>query len=460
MDRLKMGLQIHAPITDFDPQQVQITADAYLARNLYSRLVNLDDDGNLESEIATSFNWTGGSFKVTIREGLKTVDGHLITAEDVYLSLLRIVRNNRSTHGDLRSILCPNFNPSTGQCAGLSHDQTSVTITPVNRSMQSFLMQLFASVDFSIIPKGSLDMTDPLWPIKEYRNTSGLYFVDQSLGNNGLLMKLNPNHHRSSPLLFPEIEAIPIDSGEGNLEAFKTGQIDFIPTTAGLRASDFTALTEGATLHKSHPIHITFLAFSSSARNRWTPAQRGALARRIREVVLSVVKSPDIQPVDQFFPRASEGSLTQSQSQVLSLALSSHQEGQFPTGPIRIVVSSSLYKDLEPAFALIPEVTFERLKALPWKQPRSSQPDGFIVAGDTSFYESLSLVHYYFSVGVFGEADDDRLDLLRELHLHVLKNVNVAPIYATSYAALAREPIRMAFSPFYAGSPPWKMFRK
>jgi hypothetical protein len=138
-------------------------------------------------------------------------------------------------------------------------------------------------------------------------------------------------------------------------------------------------------------------------------------------------------------------------------------------------VGASLYDDLKEVLEALPWLKVERVTQVPHLRPLHEQPEVAILPGDTSFYESLTMVHYYFMMGVFGEYETgvkwledymkiedktQRLPKLRELHKSLLMNGDVVPLYMSSYLAVARPPARMSISKFFAGTPMWKVFRK
>jgi hypothetical protein len=288
-------------------------------------------------------------------------------------------------------------------------------------------------------------------------------------------MKLNPHHFRATAGLFEELEIIPIRSGRENLEAFKQGRIDFVPKTAGLRSADFDSVKNKGRIHASHPIHVTFASFTEAGRSKFSQAQRMAIGGLLRHHILTGLSgSAGIERIDGFFPKSGEGALTEDQKQKYDETMQKFSTERLP-GNVRIVIGPSLYDELLPHLKNIAGLSIEKLSALPWKQKPSEQPDAFLVAGDTSFFENISLLHYYYAVGVFGSLEEgdrwiadymlienktERMKVLRELHLNILMSGNVIPMYATNYGAIIRNPHRMEFSPFFAGSPPWKMFVK
>jgi ABC-type transport system substrate-binding protein len=127
-------------ITEFDPQLVNTLAEATLARNLYSRIVNFSDDGQIIPGLAKEIQWENGEYKLEIRSDTFTIDEMPITSYDVYVSLLRIVIRNSNTHGSLRHLLCPSDkNPSLQSgCAGLRYDKSNVYLKPENEKHRFF----------------------------------------------------------------------------------------------------------------------------------------------------------------------------------------------------------------------------------------------------------------------------------------------------------------------------------
>ncbi|MBX3020787.1 MAG: hypothetical protein KF799_03860 [Bdellovibrionales bacterium] len=474
-DTLKTGLNVSSAITSFDPQAVVSTVDAHLSRNLYSRLISIDDDGQMQGELASEFSWDGKSFTFTLKP-LKTIDGHSIGAEDVYYSLLRIIKNGKSTHGNLREFLCTQYDTTKPLlCDGLKISGEKIVLTPSEPAKSTFLILLLASVDMSIIPKRAMDLNSPSWDVIDHRNTSGLYYVDSADSVGSSLWKINPNHFRSSTEHFSQIQIVPTQTGPDSANAFAEGKVDFMPTSAGITVSDLKRFEMQLSVHQSHPIRLVSVAFTLKGHRHLTTADRLTVGAHIRKAVQNRKNKENGADFSQIFPLQSDGALDRENVEAYETLLSSHLAHNPPRREIKLAVGASLYDDLKDALATLPWLKVERITKLPFSRPIAEQPDVTILPGDTSFYESLTMVHYYFTMGAFGRYESGvrwindymkmgdkskRLPKLRELHKALLMNGDVIPLYLSSYFAVARPPVRMDISKFFAGTPMWKVYRK
>jgi len=473
-DSLKSGLHVMASAKSLDPQAVMSTVDAHLSRNLYSRLIGIDDDGQISAELASNFVWDGRSFTLTLRP-LKTIDGHVIGAEDVYYSLLRIVKNAKATHGNLREFLCSNYNPAEPlKCDGLKIADGKVVLTPTEPAKGNFLMLLLASVDMSIIPKMAMDLNTASWEVVDHRNTTGLYYLKEAGENGAAVWEINPEHFRYDPNHFSRIEIVPVMNGPDAAKAFASGAVDFLPTSSGVKLSDLDKFGSSVSLHASHPIQLVPAAFTLKGHADLSKEDRLTIGAHIKAAVAKRHNIRNGTDTSQIFPAQSDGMLNRESIEQYEKLLKSYLKNT-PSRKISVGVGASLYEDLKDTLATIPWLTVERITQLPFSRPLAEQPDVTILPGDTSFYESLTMVHYYFTMGAFGRYDSgmkwlneymkienkaERLPKLRELHQSLLMNGDVIPLYISSYLAVARPPVRMTISKFFAGTPMWKVFRK
>ncbi len=472
---LRMGLGLNGSARDFDPQKVLSIVDAHQSRNLYSRLVSLDDDGKIHGELASDFYWNGDSFVINLKPDLFTVDGYKISEEDVKISYIRLMRSGQTTHGNLREWLCPDYDPNRPfECSGLVVEPGKIILTPRHKEHRQFFLPILAASDFSIIPKGSLDFSKAHWPIKDFRNTTGVYYIDNFVSDDEVIWKLNKRHPLASDDMFQEISVIATTPGPDSIKAFRMREVDFLSTSAGVKQSDIAGSESNTVVHASYPIKLVQMSFTRRGKERMDANQRLALGYLIKQNLHHRLNPEDGQAFDQIFPVDSEGALSLSQLDSYKRSLQSARwlDSQ---GPIRVAVGSSFYQSLEPVLKRIKGIEITVLKNLRELEDISKKYDAFIVSGDTSFYESLSMVHYYFSVGAFGDYSEglswmkdymsilskvDRLPKLRELHAQLLNDGLVIPLYASSYIAIGRQPMRMKISKFFAGTPMWMVFRQ
>ena len=72
---LKVSYFWNGPATDLDPAVISYANSAVLLDNLYSNLATYDGQGNLVSDLATSFHWNGKSYIFRFGPEKKTSKG-------------------------------------------------------------------------------------------------------------------------------------------------------------------------------------------------------------------------------------------------------------------------------------------------------------------------------------------------------------------------------------------------
>ena len=159
-------------IEDYDPSKIHWDYQYILLESIYSPLIELSNtNGEPFSAVARIFYWRGQKFYLVIRDDLKTIDGHPITAEDVMLSFKRLMILSRNTHGDFKSLVCPEVELKSvfDDCPRMEIEGNTLILTPRYRS--DLLVGMLSSIDFAIIPRKSFDPVS--LKITDYRNTSG-----------------------------------------------------------------------------------------------------------------------------------------------------------------------------------------------------------------------------------------------------------------------------------------------
>ena len=179
---LKVAYNLSVPLKELDPLKVNSLSEATLLRNLYSSLFAYDDEGQIHGDIAEDFKWKENKLVITMSDKLRTSQGHIITPEDVRLSLIRLMIDGNNLHGDLKDIICPGETISswTDDCSGMEISQNKLILTPASKEFESHLIDLLASVDYRIIPKSSFDLTKKVPTIIYQKYTTGAYLVKNS----------------------------------------------------------------------------------------------------------------------------------------------------------------------------------------------------------------------------------------------------------------------------------------
>lgn len=466
-------------IVSYDPSKIHLAYEYILLENLYSSLVEIDPkNGQVTPAVAERFSWVDDELHFKIRDDLRTISGRPITAKDVVFSLKRIIFLAANTHGNFQDLICPGkkLKSINDPCPGIEQRENIVILKP--GSKKTVLLPMLAAIDFAILPESAVEPETLM--IRDYRETSGLYYVESQDENGRLTLKINPKHFHASGDIAQIVEMIPFDAnaGESALQLFNTRLVDHILTTNTDKAEElisFAASRSGVQAHATMKIKNFVLIFTDQGRKKLSLEQRRWLGQQVRDAFLEVyADKPGYQGSREFFPALGEGGLSDLQRRKLDSILSAVKPIELPT----IRISSMRIADIElwkPAITKrVPAVDLFLDKVIPdlheYTNPLE-MPDAFLASTDTGFMEDINLISYSLNAGLLGlkkseraswikdymekSSKEERIEALRGLHFNALRNADIVPLVIAPFVALARKPWRMELSELYANNQLW-----
>lgn len=461
---LRLGYSFFGSIKDIDPIEIQSIYQSNIIENLYSRLIEYDNAGQIICSLCSSFSIDGNTIKFSFNNPTRTHDGKIVDAEDAKISINRIASSQTNTHGSLKYYLDPNSRES------VKVDSGQLVITVAHDQWVPFVLSLLTSMDFSVIPKGSFDADGK---IVDYKNTSGAYHVSSSDEAGHLHLRVNLNHARYQSSMIDEIFFVPIKSGEAK-DAFANGSIDMIDPTYYAYDDDINQILKSipnAHLHKTLQIGLTSLVFSKKSLVKFSREERLAAAFSIKQWFLN--KTPKIyggEETDQYFQSFGQGFLSAEQKESLK-----QSENEVKPSKHQFVFGlTEKYRQWIQDYQFPAYIKIEFFKSYPGFLPEDEQPDIYLMTGDSSFDEDISALSYLFSQGIFAfdkESGahwiqnymnlgnrDERINRLKDLHYAMLHSVKVFPLISRPYVAISNAKFDMDFPKIYAGSPLWKIW--
>ncbi len=457
-------------LTNLNPQVIQTAAEVILVQNMYSRVIDLHDGGQIKGDMATDIKWTGGEYILTIGE-YKTAKGTVINAEDVYFSLLRIIANNHNTHGSLKSFLCPDkqIRNLNEKCEGLSFNENEIVIKPVNTKSKQFALSLLGATDFSIIPKGQLDFDDPSKLKLDFSDTTGPYYLLKDDSEGKAILGLSVNHDLSTSQHFGKLQLVP-GVGEKALKDLSDGVVDYITTISLVKVHEEPQKLKDYTIYKSDPFMLYYFAFTDRAMRSLEEDERLALGNYLKELAMTTDMASGATEASQFFPVGAEGRLAEERAnELVSKIKSSVSKINLEDKKYQVMVFSKVINVFKDLFKDAPNIEIVPFKGLPWLLPEEEQPDAYFAITDSSFYANLPLLSYNFSNSTFGFEEDgeawindfveaeegqERLDKLKDLHYKFLSEGCVVPLFFSYYAAITSQPLNLNFSKLSS----WNLF--
>lgn len=474
---LKISWYTDLNLENHDPADIQFAAPAVLLMNLYSSLLIYNNKSEIDFALAEYLNWISDSeIEFKFNTNLRSSKNDPITAEDAYLSFKRLMVKQTNTHGDLQNFLCPGLklNSMNDDCPGLRYEKNSLFLKSADPSLAKFLLPLIASCDFGIIPKNAIDWNSADLKIIDYANTSGPFFVDSTNEKGEHILKANKNSPLYDINMPQTVEIKPVLDNSSPIK-LQNGEIDMITTIDRARPEDLLQFENNKQyfLHQTSGLEVTKLQITSKGQYNLTERERLSLGFLIKnKMAKSWSKETAFKETDQFFPAFGEAGLSDLKlNEIRNLY---KESGELPKKKIKISVEGYRLEEFKKIFSSEENIEFVRFSGRPSLKKFEDMEDGYIVPGDTGFYENISLISYYMTTGSFGYADkksankwiqdyikiedkSERLAKLKQLHFEVLAKGIIVPISITPYYAVARNDWKLDFHRHFAGTPLWMM---
>ncbi len=482
-DTLRVAFPNSSPSRSYEPTRIHLGPEYIFLENIYSPLVELSpEDATIRSGLADKWEWRNDELHFFIRDGIKTIDGKAITAEDAAFSLKRLLVRTQNTHGNLKDLVCGAYEVKSIEdtCPGISYSGNELILKIAGKS--AFILPMLSGIDFAIIPKSSVDPKS--LDIIDYRNTSGPYYVSQDNESGRIELSTNPNHYHYSNKIAQKIELVPVDpkNKSGSIQLFKDGNVDLITTIDSARPEEVYELSQNlksSEMHSTANIRTFALFFTERGLKDFSVEQRILIGKKIKESVNShFLGLPGYEVTNQFFPSHGDGAIESSIANALEqrnppdsgirdipLSITIVRVGEALVYQNRIakVLPNALVKEstLPPAFQKFSSIT--------------EMPHAYIGGPDTGFNEDISLISYSLTAGIFGLTErerqawlanymvkqnkDDRLKLLQQIHESALKDALFVPLFSGPYAALVKKGWKIQLSKILANNPLWLITR-
>lgn len=275
-------------VSDLDTRKIDTLNQALILRQLYSSLVEYDNQGQLVTGIAEKFLWNNGELEFHFSDKLILNNGRPMNALDAYYSLKRLIIDNVNLHGDLKHILCSEYKIKNLNdiCPGISVENNILKLKPFDKNYDKWLLPLLASVDFRIIPKESIDFNT--LKIINYNLSSGPYNLINENSDKAVL-KANIGHYQYHKQMPQEIEIIKIKN-ENVVDLFIEKKINLIPTTEPLNKPMYEKILNSKSQFNefiSNDISVAFIKFSKKAIKYFTADERFQISNKLEKLVNS-----------------------------------------------------------------------------------------------------------------------------------------------------------------------------
>ncbi len=457
-----------------DPTNVVDSQQSNLLRSLYSTLLYFDTSGRIRTGAAEKFEVHENTIRFFMRNDLKTSSEDFITAKDVYLSFKRLLVLNKNTHGKLTDFIKCDLPPTTitSKCDGIRFTNNIFEIELKEAKYIPYFLPVLTNPDFSILPEKAVDYAGDL-KIKDYRNTSGAYYVD-TIDHNKTVFRVNRGHYLIDVRNPETIEFVTVEDNRN--ERFKNGEFDVIPTYHAIYLRDIELLGDLSqyNVHQTMPIKLFKVGFTPKGRANLSREERLSIGAQLKKSFYkNFPDHKDFKPSDDYFTVVGEGSLTTEQKSKIEENFSKFENSL--NREIAADISVTWPEKAKSIVEKIPHVKFIELIRRNGTIVNPA-PDAYVIDIDAGGFDNISLLSYLQSLGELGMTESEfsswlsdyfdttdtrvRLDKFRDLHFNMLYNAHVIPIGVQPYYAIARKPWKIEAYKMFAGSPFWTIKRE
>lgn len=463
----------------YEPANIQFAYEYIFLETIYSPLVEYDEHGEIQPAVASKFWWDNNELHLAIREDLKTADGYQIGTDDVVFSLKRVMLLGGNTHGNLTGLLCSGqpLNSIDQVCPGIRVQGQTVILSPQHPT--PFLTAMLTGIDFAIVPRRS---TDPsTLKIIDMRNTTGPMYLETVSPAGEVHLKANHTHFNFKSDQPKEIVLIPAADPRTKesraIEMFDSGKLDLVTTIDSAAPEDILQYhlshSDATTFHASMDIRIFLMRFSNVARDAFTLEERFAIGHKVVKALREAFNNrKSIKPTDQIVPAFGEGGLDSAVVSALRERVTDISIDRSKAMRIYLIRLPDVEIFKRSLTEIFPNATF--VDSNQQKLPNWGDDDSdLILSGpDMGFVEDISLYSYALKGGIFRAPEgadkwlsdymknmnkEERIDMIRKLHLYNLEQGFAFPIFASPYVAMARSPWQITLPKMFANHPLWRI---
>ena len=468
MLEIKIAYTYPESVMSLDPANIISLPQANLVENLYTRLLDYDENGQLQCTLCESFEINNNELIFQIKKGVKTISGYELSAKDVHQSISRLFDLNSNTHGNLTSFI--------SKKEDLTFEGNIFKIKLIKAHFSHFVLPLLASMDFSIIPSISINSENK---IIDFKNTFGPYYVYEDNPNGNLILYANVNHPYFSIDMPSKISLIYTEPKDV-IDGFLKNKYDVIDITNYPRTIVYEELFQQKIKKfnsvSTIPINLFFLNITPATSKKFSQEQIFYALNVIKDKYLSFrTYGYGFKEQVEFIPPNGNGHLDNSKRFELEKVRNIKLKPSF-SEPIVLGVLKPSFDKVVKAFEDHPEIKIVNWIEDPSFLPIDKRPDVTIQTTDSSFNEDVSLLSYNFSMENFGvskaegdiwiknyiniENKENRIKALQSLFFNLLSKPVIYPIGASPYWAIAREDLELNFPKLFPGSHWWKIRKK
>ena len=454
---LKVGVNLDNLVLPIDPLNNISLTNAFFSNNLYSNLIDVDENNNYHSDLTSKY-W----FDSDQRKLFFEFEGSRINAEDAAFSLRRLVSQKKHLHTDFWNIIC-NVAEDASACEKRIYvENNKLIIKYEDKNKAQYIIPTLASVDFKIVPLEAFDIRDyKVAQIKNYTTTSGHYH---------LLKKENKyffiRNNSSVKNIYKTYELININSESLISRKVSLEEIDIISSTVVLQDDSYKALLENKwNIFSTHNISIGLLVFSKKGLDSTSITDRFYFAQRLANEGQKKFRVAESQEAVEFFQDFGQGFLNNSQLAQIRILRSSLFD--IPKSSITFGVKySDKWKDF---IYENKDIKVVKIEGYIPNLKTSEQPDAYSMTNDVSFDLNLSLISYAANIGLLDmtksqvdefanlKTDEEKIAYINAIHFKTLKECKIYPMWSSPYHTAFNGEYEHSLSKFNSRTLLWKI---
>lgn len=458
----------YSNILKLDNRKVNTLTEAFLLRQLFSSLVEYDNEGKLVTGIADVFYWRDSKLIFELKNKVILSNDKVLDEIDVYYSLMRMLMSDKI----FKKMVCPKdiVKQLVDKCSGLYIENKKIILIPSQKNYNDLILPKLATVEFRILSKDSV-LKNNLEEV-DFKNSTGPYNLDEET-DKLIILKANSKHFQFDPKMPDKVVIYKINS-ENIFSLFKDKKINLITSIDTIKQKSYAELINSNLKFQefvTNNISVGFIQFSQKAIIDFTPIERFAISRKIEHLMLSSANYLQKKTI-VFFQSYGEIYLVKDDFENLKEKRNIKQNITFSRKPIIGGLSKNklIWDDFQ---KINPEFNIKLYDEIPFNLSQFSRPDAMTAVTDFSFNEDISHLSFLLNQGYFGLYDinasswlDQYLNLnnkterdkyLAKLQSKALKNCYIYPVYTKPFVVLADLNWKLNQSKFQATTLIWKM---
>ena len=221
-----------------DPQRMEGTPGANIAKDLFEGLVTQDDHGNIIPGVAKSWDISDDGLVYTfhLRNNAKWSNGDPVTADDFVFGFQRAV-DPKTASPYAWYLEIPGIKNVTAIVDGKKPVKDMGVKAIDNYTFQvslekpvAFFIKMLAHQTASPAHRSIIETWGDQWTSPEHIVSNGAYQMDSWVVNEKIVLKRNPNYWNNEKTVIDQVTYLPIQSETAALNRYQAGEMDMTLT--------------------------------------------------------------------------------------------------------------------------------------------------------------------------------------------------------------------------------------